>query len=210
LTLRRLGIKHQILSPTERNRFCGSRLCPKAPIGPLMHAARFLGKRCKRVRAAAEPGPSAVGVFDRHVVRTWTRDCWGYSFLRPIAAKCNPGASSRSATQCAERIAGGERARRGRDQRVHGNPAKLVTPALRSLPANVSHDTRRQELKSITREAIRTGERGLQRPEAAQPNSSASRRRRPSLSWQSLRASSAQARRTCCARPRNMRCRRTG
>jgi hypothetical protein len=99
LTLRRLGIKHQILSPTERNRFCGSRLCPKAPIGPLMHAARFLGKRCKRVRAAAEPGPSAVGVFDRHVVRTWTRDCWGYSFLRPIAAKCNPGASSRSATR---------------------------------------------------------------------------------------------------------------
>jgi len=31
--------------------------------------------------------------------------------------------------QRAERITGGERARRGRDQRVHRNPATLVTPA---------------------------------------------------------------------------------
>ena len=39
--------------------------------------------------------------------------------------------AQRDALQRAERIAGGERARRGRDQRVHRNPATLVTPTVR-------------------------------------------------------------------------------
>jgi hypothetical protein len=34
--------------------------------------------------------------------------------------------------QCAEGITRRERARRGRDQRVHRNPATLVTPTVRS------------------------------------------------------------------------------
>jgi hypothetical protein len=55
LALGRLGIKRQILTPTECNRFGGSRLCAKTPVGPLMHAARLSGKWRKRVSAAPEP-----------------------------------------------------------------------------------------------------------------------------------------------------------
>ena len=42
--------------------------------------------------------------------------------------------------QCAERITRCECARRGRNQRVHLNPAKLVTPTVRTPGANLSHD----------------------------------------------------------------------
>ena len=42
--------------------------------------------------------------------------------------------AQRDPLECAERIAGGERARRGRDQRVHRNPATLVTPTVRCPP----------------------------------------------------------------------------
>ena len=43
--------------------------------------------------------------------------------------------------QCAEGITRGERARRGRDQRVHWNPATLVTPTI-SMPGLIYLTTR--------------------------------------------------------------------
>jgi hypothetical protein len=48
------------LAASKCNRFGGSRLCAKTPIGPLMHAARLGGKRRKRVWAAAEPHSDAL------------------------------------------------------------------------------------------------------------------------------------------------------
>ena len=45
--------------------------------------------------------------------------------------------AQRDPVQCAERITRRERARRGRDQRVHSNPATLVTPTVR-LPGPIS------------------------------------------------------------------------
>ena len=48
--------------------------------------------------------------------------------------------AQRHAFECAERITRGERMRRGRDYRVHRNPATLVTPTVRFPPTRLSHD----------------------------------------------------------------------
>jgi len=47
--------------------------------------------------------------------------------------------AERDARQRAERIAGGEGPPRGGDQRVHANPATLVTPTVSRLALNLPH-----------------------------------------------------------------------
>ena len=93
--------------------------------------------------------------------------------LRPhqIAELCQRDAAQRQRRrvvaqgdplQRAEGITGGERARRGRDQRVHRNPATLVTPTVRRPPLNLSHGggrTRRRE--HVDGEANPQGERTM-------------------------------------------------
>ena len=58
--------------------------------------------------------------------------------------------------QCAERITRRERARRGRDQRVHRNPVTLVTPTVRCPALNLSHD--RQPPSRIGNERPKEGD----------------------------------------------------
>ncbi len=48
--------------------------------------------------------------------------------------------TQRDPFECAERITRGERTRRGRDYRVHRNPATLVTPTVRFPPTRLSQD----------------------------------------------------------------------
>jgi hypothetical protein len=70
------------------------------------------------------------------------------------ASKCECGrvVAQGDPVQCAEGITRRQRTRRGRDQRVHSNPATLVTPT-RSMPGpNLSHDdkpVRRSEKATV-------------------------------------------------------------
>jgi hypothetical protein len=70
--------------------------------------------------------------------------------------------------QCAQGITRRERTRRGRDQRVHLNPATLVTPTLRDPGVKLAHDQQRRiggdrvALVPKIQELVPFG--GLQRP----------------------------------------------
>src|SRR5262245_35436163 len=66
--------------------------------------------------------------------------------------------AQRDPVQRAERITRGERTRRRRDQRVHRNPATLVTPTVRSLSPIYPTMPHKKERNAMTTHAIGTHE----------------------------------------------------
>ena len=77
--------------------------------------------------------------------------------------------------QCAEGIARRERARRGRDQRVHRNPVTLVTPTVRCPALSLSHDATTGQTRQEGRDDERTENRRSGRPgDGRQPRHRAS------------------------------------
>ena len=91
-----------------------------------------------RARATASFGPKArAALRSSAFARTRSPSC---AIAMPRSASAGASSRKRDAVQRAERIARRERPRRGRDQRVHRNPATLVTPTVRCPVANLSHD----------------------------------------------------------------------
>jgi predicted dithiol-disulfide oxidoreductase (DUF899 family) len=93
------------------------------------HAARA-GQRLLRAECACRPPYQRPGSGEIPQLRH--RDA-AQRERRRVLAKGDP-------VQGAERIARRERAGGGRDQGIHRNPAKFVTPSRRRLAANLSHD----------------------------------------------------------------------